>query len=64
MDNRAIVILRICKHNFQADIEIPLNITANDLVMALNEAYELGIDVSDIKQCYLKCENPIALLYI
>ena len=62
MDNRAVVILKIFKRNFQVDLEIPLNITANDLVVALNDAYELGIDVLDIKQCYLKCENPIALL--
>lgn len=62
MDNRAVVILKIYKRNFQVDLDIPLNITANDLVIALNEAYELGIDVSDIKKCYLKCENPIALL--
>jgi uncharacterized ubiquitin-like protein YukD len=32
------------------------------LVLALNTAYELKIDVSDIKECYLKSENPIALL--
>ena len=37
-------------------------ISANDLVNALNTAYELGIDTSDIKNCYLKAENPIALL--
>lgn len=62
MENRAVVILKIYKRNFEVDLEIPLNITANDLVIALNEAYELGIDVLDIKKCYLKCENPIALL--
>lgn len=44
------------------DIEIPLNITANELVIALNSAYELGIDITNIKNCYLKSERPIALL--
>ena len=44
------------------DLEIPLTISANELVEALNTAYELGIDVSHIKNCYLKSENPIALL--
>ena len=62
MNNKAVVILKIYKRNFEVDLEIPLNITANDLVIALNEAYTLGIDVLDIKQCYLKSENPIALL--
>lgn len=61
-DDKAIVILKIHKRNFSADIEIPLNITANELVIALNAAYDLNIDISDVKNCYLKAENPIALL--
>ncbi len=58
----AIVIFNIVKRNFTIDLEIPLFISANDLVIALNTAYDLKIDVSDIKNCYLKSENPIALL--
>lgn len=58
----AIVIFHMIKRNMSVDLEIPLNITANELVLALNTAYELGIDTSDIKNCYLKAENPIALL--
>lgn len=62
MENKAIVIFRIHKSNLETDLEIPLDITVNDLVNALNSAYELGIDTSDMKNCYLKAENPIALL--
>lgn len=58
----AIVIFHITKRKISVDLEIPLNITANELVLALNTAYELGINTSDIKNCYLKAENPIALL--
>jgi uncharacterized ubiquitin-like protein YukD len=58
----AIIIFNITKKNFTVDLEVPLDISANDLVNALNTAYELGIDTSDIKNCYLKAENPIALL--
>ena len=58
----AIVIFKNLKTNVSVDIEVPLYITANDLVEALNIAYDLGIDTSDIKNCYLKSENPIALL--
>ena len=58
----AIVILNIIKRNFTVDLEVPLDISANDLVNALNTAYELGIDTYNIKNCYLKIENPIALL--
>lgn len=62
MDNRAIVIFKIHKKNFEADLDIPLDISANELVIALNEAYALGIDTGNIQNCYLKTENPIALL--
>lgn len=62
MNNKAIIIFNITKRNFSVDLEIPLDISANDLVTALNSAYGLGIDTSDVKNCYLKAENPIALL--
>lgn len=62
MENSVIVILKIHKRNIETDLEIPLDITANDLVNALNTAFDLGIDVSNAKNCYLKTENPIALL--
>lgn len=58
----AIIVFNIQKRNFKVDLEIPLFISANELVFALNAAYELQIDVADIKNCYLKSENPIALL--
>lgn len=61
-NDTAIVIFNIKKRNFTVDLEVPLNISANELVMALNTAYDLGIDITDIKNCYLKAENPIALL--
>ena len=62
MNNKAIIIFNITKRNFSVDLEFPLDISANDLVIALNSAYDLGIDTSDVKNCYLKAENPIALL--
>ena len=58
----AIIIFNNLKKNTSVDLEVPLTISANELVAALNSAYELGIDTSDIKNCYLKSENPIALL--
>lgn len=57
-----IIIFNIVKRKFTVDLEVPLNISANDLVNALNTAYNLGIDTSNIKNCYLKAENPIALI--
>ena len=62
MDETAIIIFIISKKNISVDLEVPLDITANDLVIALNKAYELEIDTDNILNCYLKSENPIALL--
>lgn len=60
--DNAIVIFNIKKRNVSVDLEIPLDISANELVGALNSAYDLGINTTDIKNCYLKMERPIALL--
>ena len=62
MKQKAVVVFQIPQRKFSVDLEIPLDITAKELVAALNAAYELGIDTSDIKNCYLQAENPIALL--
>lgn len=62
MENKIVIVFNILKRNISVDLEIPLDITTRDLVIGLNQAYDLGIDTSDIKQCYLKAENPIALL--
>lgn len=60
--DKAIVIFNYIKKNKSVDLEVPLDITATDLVIALNTAYDLGIDTTNIKNCYLKAENPISLL--
>lgn len=62
MKDRAVIIFRMHKRNMEVDLDIPLDISANDLVVALNSAYSLGIDVTDVKNCYLKAENPVMLL--
>ena len=60
--NKAVIIFKILKRKFETDLEIPLDISANDLVFALNTAFDLGIDTSNIQNCYLKAERPIVLL--
>lgn len=61
--NKSIVVIfnnKISKKKI--DLEIPIDITATELVIALNSAYNLGIDVSNPKMCYLKAENPFTLI--
>ena len=59
---RAIIIFHIHKEHRTVDLEVPLDLTAKELAAALNEAYGLGVDLSDINNCYLKGQNPIMLL--
>lgn len=61
-ENKIIIVFNILKRNLSVDLEIPLDITTRELVIGLNQAFDLGIDTTDIKQCYLKSENPIMLL--
>lgn len=61
-EGKAIIVFNAPKRDLAVDLEVPLDISANDLVVALNEAFALGIDTSDIKKCYLKAERPIVLL--
>ncbi len=58
--DKAIVIFKLNKKEF--DLEIPLDISAYELVVALNSAFNLNINVSNNRECYLKSKNPIALL--
>ena len=49
--DKAIVIFEMTKRKQRVDLEIPLYITAKELVYALNAAYDLKINVSDAKNC-------------
>lgn len=60
--DRVIIRFKAPEKNIFCDIDVPLDISANDLVLGLNEAFHLGVDISDMKQCYLSSENPIALI--
>lgn len=61
-NNRIVAIFYWHKKELMIDIDIPLDITANDLIIGLNEGFRLGMDTGDISKCHLKTENPIALL--
>lgn len=61
-DDKVIVILNIKRLSKKYDVEVPLYITANELVKGLNIAFNLGINIENINECFLRCENPIVLL--
>lgn len=62
MTDSVVVIFKSIEKKISVDLEVPLYITARELVVGLNDAYDLGIDVNDIKKCYLKVDNPVMLL--
>lgn len=63
MDDKAIVQFFNLSNGKSKELEIPIYITANDLIIAFNEAFDLDMDVDNIFGCYLVAENPIAFLH-
>lgn len=62
MDNSVIMVFNFKRINKSIDIEVPLNISANELIYGLNSGLDLGIDLSNVAECYLCTEEPRRLL--
>lgn len=62
MKNTIIMIFDHKKKNQIYDIEVPLDITANELIYGLNKGLNLGLNLERIEDCYLCTEAPVALL--
>ena len=62
MKERVVIVFDMNNGREKYDLDVPMDITANDLIIALNETFSLGINVSKIQSCYLKANNPIVLL--
>lgn len=60
MKNTIIVMLK--NGDSVIDVEVPKSITANELILGLNQGLGLGINVNDSRQCYLCSKNPRALI--
>ncbi len=63
MDKKEIIV-QFINHRTgkEMDIEIPLDITANELILGLNEGLGLNMATDTIFQCSLSAENPIVLI--
>lgn len=59
---RDTIIIRFRYADREVDLDIPNSITAQEFIVAVNEAYNLEIDTADVKSCHLQAENPVALL--
>lgn len=61
MDSRVIVFYNY-DEKYELELEVPISITANDLIYALNDSLDLKMNTEDIYSNYLVSENPIAFL--
>ena len=61
VSNHAIVTVNLIKAGQQHDLEIPLDISANELCSSLFQMY-LPEHFGNMQHYYLKAERPIALL--
>lgn len=62
MDDKVIVIFKNKHIPRGLDIEIPLNITGNELIYGLKESFNLEIDIDNPEESCLRMENPIGLI--
>lgn len=59
---KAIIIFKHSKTNQCVDLETPVNITANEFIYGISQAFGLNIDMNNPDECFLRMENPIGLL--
>lgn len=62
MSNSAVIKFVNHSSRFELDLEVPLDITAQDLFLALNRSLNLGINEKDRYNYFLKADKPLAFL--
>ena len=62
MEDTAVIKFINHSNGTKLDIEVPLDITAQDLFIALNRGLYLGIDERNRYNYFFKAEKPIAFL--
>lgn len=59
MGEKITIVFENRRNNMINDIEIPLDITLRELIGSLNKAYDLVLDVGNLKEDKMVIENPI-----
>ncbi len=62
MDEKIIVMLKRNESDRGIYIEVPVNISADEFIYGLNQGFNLGIDMNNPNECYLRSSNPITLI--
>jgi len=63
MKDRAVVVFEVPETGLKKEIDIPLEISANDLIVSLNSTYDLNMDTDNLSACYFVSDNPMAFLH-
>ncbi|SEQ97962.1 WXG100 protein secretion system (Wss), protein YukD [Butyrivibrio fibrisolvens] len=62
MEEKIIIIFKNQITGQSIDLEIPLNLSATELINGLNKGFDLGIDMDNPSRCYLRSKNPTTLI--
>lgn len=62
MNEKIIMIFKRNNTDGGIDIEVPADIKSSELIYGLNQAFHLGINMDNPNECYMRAENPIALV--
>ncbi|MDD2978578.1 MAG: EsaB/YukD family protein [Hespellia sp.] len=62
MKENVVVTVHVCGREISEELEIPLDISANELIIALGQMYGLAVDRNKLFGYYLKVDEPKALL--
>jgi len=63
MAKRAVVMLNLIARNEVFEIDVPLDLSASELMGGLNKAYKLNMTADEVADCYVKAENPVVLMH-
>lgn len=63
MEETAIIEFINMEKQYRRELEIPLDVSANDIVTAIGEVFQLSLPKDNENRGYLIAENPIAFLH-
>lgn len=62
MDEKIIIMFKKSNDAKEIDLEVPADLTANELIYGLNQSFNLGINMDKPSKCYLRADYPKALI--
>lgn len=62
MKDKIVLVVIFLERNISEELEVPADISADELILALNQIYELNLNPERVFSYYLKADNPKVLL--